>query len=240
VTLPHQDDFAGISDWVFDLDNTLYPAACNLFFEIDSKMTQFIEGLLDLPYEAARKIQKGLYVEHGTTLAGLMIDHKVDPHDFMDYVHDIDLSKLSPDPALRAALTALPGRKLVHTNGSVKHAENVLGALGLDGVMDELFDVEMGNWSPKPQESNYQLFRKRFDVDPTKAAMFEDMVVNLEVPHALGMRTVLITSDAEWLADEPAEKRPGAGHENADHIHHVTPDLTAFLQALTTDKRKTA
>ena len=240
MTSPHQDDFAGVTEWVFDLDNTRYPAACNLFFEIDTRMTQFIEELLDLPYVAARKIQKGLYVEHGTTLAGLMIDHKVDPHDFMAYVHDIDLSKLAPDPNLREALVALPGRKLVHTNGSVKHAENVLGALGLDDVMDELFDVEMGDWVPKPHESNYRLFQQKLGVDPKQAAMFEDMVVNLKVPHAIGMRTVLITSDAEWLADEPAEKRPGAGHEDADHIHHVTPDLTAFLKTLTTDKRKTA
>lgn len=240
MILPNKDDFADVTEWVFDLDNTLYPAACNLFFEIDARMTRFIEGLLSLPYDEARKIQKSLYVEHGTTLAGLMIDHKVDPHDFMDYVHDIDVSKLSHDPLLREALMELPGRKLVHTNGSVKHAENVLSALGLDGVMDELFDVEMGAWVPKPHESNYHHFQKKFSVDPNRAVMFEDMVVNLEVPHALGMRTVLVTSDAAWLADEPAEKRPGAGHEGADHIHHITPNLTAFLQALTTDQRITA
>ncbi len=224
--------FEGVTEWVFDLDNTLYPAACNLFAEIDSRMTGFIEELLQCSWDDARKVQKSLYVDHGTTLAGLMIKHDVDPHDFMDHVHEIDLSKLSVDPDLRGVIEALPGRKFVHTNGSVKHAENVLGALGLTGTMDDIFDVEMGGWVPKPHQQNYDLCRERFGLNPARAAMFEDMVVNLEVPHALGMRTVLITTDAPWIADEPAEKRPGAGHETADHVHHVTGDLPAFLSSL--------
>ncbi|NNU15791.1 pyrimidine 5'-nucleotidase [Parvularcula sp. ZS-1/3] len=229
MTIPGKASFAGVTDWVFDLDNTLYPASCNLFAEIDQRMTGFIETLLDLDYDSARKIQKGLYVEHGTTLAGLMREHDVDPHRFMEHVHEIDLSKLTVEDGLRAALEALPGRKFVHTNGSVRHAENVLGALGLTGVMDDVFDVEMGGWIPKPYRQNYDLSRQHFGLDPAKAAMFEDMAVNLEVPHADGMTTVLVTTDAPWIADEPAEKRPGASAD-AEHVHHTTGDLVAFLR----------
>ena len=230
---PLRASFSSVTDWVFDLDNTLYPAACNLFAEIDTRMTAYIEELLNLGYDEARKVQKGLYVEHGTTLAGLMREHHVDPHDFMEFVHAIDLSKLSPSPELKQAIQALPGRKFVHTNGSVRHASNVLGALGLTGVIDDVFDVEMGGWVPKPHASNYDACQDFFDLDPARSAMFEDMVVNLEVPHERGMRTVLVTTDAPWIEDEPAEKRPGAGHEGADHVHHVTNDLTVFLKTLT-------
>jgi putative hydrolase of the HAD superfamily len=223
--------FQGVTSWVFDLDNTLYPAGCNLFAEIDQRMTSFIEAELGLPFEDARRVQKSLYVEHGTTLAGLMREHDVDPHHFMAHVHEIDLSPLTVLPGLREAVEALPGRKFVHTNGSVRHAENVLGALGLEGVMDDIFDVELGGWVPKPHASNYALCRDRFGLDPSTAAMFEDMAVNLEVPHELGMKTVLVTcADASWIADEPEEKRPGLAAEGAEHIHHVTDDLVGFLR----------
>lgn len=233
-------DFDGITEWVFDLDNTLYPAGCNLFAQIDSRMTEYVEEVVGCGYDEARRIQKQLYVEHGTTLAGLMKEHDVDPRAFMDYVHEIDLDALTIDPGLRGALQALPGRKFVHTNGSVKHAENVLGALDLGDVMDDIFDVEMSGWVPKPYVQNYDLFRRRTKLDPGKAAMFEDMVVNLEVPHEIGMTTVLVTTDAPWIEDEPASKRPGAGHEDAEHIHHITGDLTAFLRALVEDSPETS
>jgi putative hydrolase of the HAD superfamily len=230
ASCPIRRDFEGVSSWVFDLDNTLYPAGCNLFAEIDQRMTSFIERELGLPYDEARIVQKSLYVEHGTTLAGLMREHDVDPHHFMDHVHEIDLTPLEVLPGLRGAIEALPGRKFVHTNGSVRHAENVLGALGLDGVMEDIFDVELGGWVPKPHASNYALCKDRFGLDPASSAMFEDMAVNLEVPHELGMRTVLVTcTRATWIDDEPEEKRPGLAASGAAHIHHVTDDLVAFL-----------
>jgi putative hydrolase of the HAD superfamily len=226
-------DFKGVRDWVFDLDNTLYPAGCNLFAEIDTRMTEYVQQVLGCDWQEARRQQKALYVSHGTTLAGLMDVHDVDPHAFMDYVHEIRLDALTPDPELRQVLEVLPGRKFVHTNGSVRHAENVLSALRLDGIMEDVFDVEMGAWVPKPHPSNYDLCGRHFGLEGARSAMFEDMAVNLEVPHARGMRTVLVTSDAPWIADEPEEKRPGAGHEGARHIHHVTDDLKAFLAMLT-------
>ena len=144
MTVLPDESFADVTDWVFDLDNTLYPAACNLFHQIDARMTSFIEGLLSLPYADARKIQKDLYVEHGTTLAGLMKAYNVDPHDFMEHVHDIDLSAIGPHQGLREVMASLPGRRFVHTNGSQKHAENVLGALGLEHRVTALIRCGFG------------------------------------------------------------------------------------------------
>jgi putative hydrolase of the HAD superfamily len=232
VTDCHSRHFDGVRDWVFDLDNTLYPAGFNLFPQIDARMTSYVQGLLGVGRDEARRVQKELYAEHGTTLAGLMKEHRVDPHDFMDHVHEIDLTGIAVVDGLRDAITALPGRKFVHTNGSVRHAENVLGALGLDGIMEDVFDVEMGGWVPKPYAANYDASAVHFGLDPKRAAMFEDMAVNLEEPHRRGMRTVLVASEADWIALEPSCKKPGAPPGDADHIHHVTDDLVGFLRPL--------
>ncbi|MEO1042237.1 MAG: pyrimidine 5'-nucleotidase [Pseudomonadota bacterium] len=226
-------DFAHIRDWVFDLDNTLYPARCNLFQEIDFRMTSYVSELLGLEHDDARRVQKDLYALHGTTLAGLMREHDVDPHAFMDFVHEIDLSPLDPDPGLRAAIAALPGRKFVHTNGSCRHAANVLGKMGLGDVIDDVFDVEMSGWVPKPRAENYDASGAHFGINESAAAMFEDMSVNLEEPHRRGMTTILVTGDAHWIEHEPPEKRPGAALAGAEHIHHTTGDLTQFLISLT-------
>ena len=231
VHVPAQD-FAHVRDWVFDLDNTLYPASCNLFQEIDHRMTSYVSELLGVDRDDARRVQKDLYAAHGTTLAGLMRQHDVDPHAFMDYVHEIDLSVLEPTPELRAAIASLPGRKFVHTNGSCRHAANVLGKMGLGDVIDDVFDVEMSGWVPKPHAENYDASGAHFGIDAPKAAMFEDMAVNLEEPHRRGMTTVLITTEADWTHDEPPEKRPGAALAGAEHIHHTTGDLTGFLTGL--------
>ncbi|MEM0927766.1 MAG: pyrimidine 5'-nucleotidase [Pseudomonadota bacterium] len=224
--------FAHVRDWVFDLDNTLYPASCNLFAEIDHRMTSYVGELLGLGRDEAYRVQKDLYATHGTTLAGLMRQHDVDPHAFMEYVHAIDLSILEPAPDLRAAIAALPGRKFVHTNGSAQHAANVLGKMGLGDVIDDVFDVEMSGWVPKPRAENYDASGAHFGIDTQTTAMFEDMAVNLEEPHRRGMTTVLVTSDAEWIDSEPTKKRPGVAVAGAEHIHHTTGDLTRFLTGL--------
>src|SRR4051794_29216660 len=148
-------DFAAIDTWIFDLDNTLYPASCNLFDQIHRRMGEFIAGLLDVDLDEAKRLQKTYFREHGTTLRGLMTVHNIDPRDFLDHVHQIDLAPVPPDAALAAALAALPGRKLVFTNGTVKHAENILAHLGIEGHFAGTFDIEACAYVPKPDPAGY-------------------------------------------------------------------------------------
>ena len=223
--------FAQIDHWVFDLDNTLYAAECQLFAQIDARMTAFIERELGLPHKEARKLQKDFYVKYGTTMSGLMHEHDTKPEDFMAYVHDIDLSHVPAAPALDAAIKALPGKKYVYTNGSERHALNVLGALKVTTDFDGIHDIKAGEFQPKPHQPAYERFLSRFDIPAARAAMFEDLAQNLEAPHKLGMTTVLVTSDAPWLADEPAQKRPArSDDDHPPHVHFATNDLTGFLE----------
>ncbi|WP_425410577.1 pyrimidine 5'-nucleotidase [Hyphococcus sp.] len=224
-------DLSHVENWVFDLDNTLYSAECQLFAQIDARMTAYICERLRLERGAARKIQKDYYVEYGTTMSGLMHEHDICPDDFMEYVHDIDMAPIDENPQLGAALESLPGRKFIFTNGSVKHAENVAGALGVLHLFDEIFDIKAAGYAPKPRREPYEKFLSSHNIDPHSAVMFEDIVQNLEAPHALGMTTVLVHSDAAWLDDEPHNKRPARPGDTAAHIHYVTDDITAFLDA---------
>jgi putative hydrolase of the HAD superfamily len=216
--------------WVFDLDNTLYPAECNLFAEVDHKMGAFIEKALGVPYGYARYLQKSYYRQFGTTLAGLMHVHKMEPGPFLEFVHDIDVSRVSESPALRSAIRALPGRKLIFTNGTVRHAQNVAGRLGILDEFEAIYDIVASDYVPKPQRQPYEQFLANHGVEPGQAAMFEDMPHNLEVPHALGMTTVLVHSAADY--DSPVQTRIKSWQRAPDHIHHMTADLTAFLQSL--------
>ncbi len=236
--IPRTQDWCHITDWVFDLDNTLYPAKCNLFKQIDSRMTDYVGKLLELPFQEARRIQKDYYVRYGTTLSGLMKEHDVAPHDFMDYVHDIDLTAISANVPLATQLENLPGRCFVFTNGSVRHARNITSKLGIEHVFDGMFDIDAAEFVPKPNRKTYERFLSTYEIDPQNAAMFEDIAVNLEAPNELGMKTVLVCSDSEWFSDEPADKRPAALTNDASylhaHIHHRTDDLTGFLSSLMT------
>jgi len=226
-------DLRHVENWIFDLDNTLYEAECQLFAQIDARMADFIRDKLAMPHDAARKLQKDYYVEYGTTMSGLMAEHEVSPDEFLDYVHDIDLGALRKNEALDAALGDLPGRKFIFTNGSVRHAENVAGALGVLHRFDEIFDIKAAGYAPKPRREPYEMFIASHGINPYRAVMFEDIIQNLEAPYALGMTTVLVHSDAAWLADEPHEKRPARPGDKADHIHYVTDDLAGFLSAAT-------
>ena len=224
-------DLRHIDCWVFDLDNTLYEAECRLFDEIDARMTAYIRDRFDMAHGDARKLQKDYYVRYGTTMAGLMHEHDVEPDHFLDYVHDISLAPIKENPTLASALNALPGRKYIYTNGSVAHAENVAGALGIFHLFDDVFDIKAAAYTPKPHREPYEAFMNQFDINPSRAVMFEDLVQNLEMPHEMGMTTVLVCSDAAWLADEPHEKRPARIGDTAPHVHHATNDLTDFLQS---------
>lgn len=227
-------DLSHIDCWVFDLDNTLYAAECRLFDEIDARMTAYIRERLSLPETQARKLQKDYYVQYGTTMSGLMHEHDVEPDHFLDYVHDIDLAPISENKPLANAINALPGRKYIYTNGSVRHAENVAGALGLFHLFDDVFDIKAAAYTPKPHKAPYEAFLSQYSIAPERAAMFEDLTQNLETPYELGMTTVLVCSDAAWLADEPHEKRPARIGERGGHVHYATDDLTDFLTTMKT------
>ena len=223
-------DLRHIDTWIFDLDNTLYEAECQLFAQIDVRMTAFVAAKLEKPHHEARKIQKDYYVEYGTTLNGLIKNHSICPEEFLSFVHDIDLAPIKKCPHLAAAIESLPGRRLIFTNGSTEHAENVCNARGITHLFEDIFDIRAANFTPKPQEGAYATFLELHGVTPTKSAMFEDMSQNLVTPHALGVTTILIQSSADWLTDEPLEKRPAKAGETGDHVDFVTENLTAFLE----------
>ncbi len=224
--------FAHIKAWVFDLDNTLYPSEANLFAQVDKRMTTFVATALGVDETRARKIQKDYYAQYGTTLRGLMLRHDINAHDFLDFVHDIDLSVLDACSVLHANIDALPGRKFVFTNGSQGHAERVLAARGLSGLFDGVFDIAAGDFTPKPHAPAYDAFLSAFDIAPNTAAMFEDIPRNLEVPHAMGMTTVLVRTAHDW-SHEPPESRPAGPDEQHAHVHHCTHDLADFLGNVT-------
>jgi putative hydrolase of the HAD superfamily len=210
-----------IDTWIFDLDNTLYPARCRLFDQVDRLIGRYIETQLGLDAVAARTLQKRYFREHGTTLSGLMRHHGVDPHKFLAFVHEIDLTPVEPSPSLAAGLARLPGRRLIYTNGSVAHAERVMEKLGVRGAFEGIFDIVAGEFRPKPEIASYRRLIERFRIDPTRAALIEDLPKNLIPAAELGMTTVLIATDSEW-ANEAAE---GA------HVHHRTEDLVAWIEA---------
>ena len=211
---PHE-----IETWIFDLDNTLYPAGSDLFAQISTRMGEYIMRLLDLDADAARVVQKRLFTTYGTTMRGLMTEHAIDPHGFLAHVHDIDLSVIDPAPALDAALEGLSGRKLVFTNGSVRHAERVLERLGIARHFEVLFDIAAADFLPKPDPTGYRKLIANHAVVPNRSAMVEDMARNLEPAAALGMLTLWVRSPIDW-AKEGAEE---------PYVHYQTDDLTRWL-----------
>lgn len=229
---PTATGFNHVETWVFDLDNTLYPAACDLFSQIDRRMGAFIAEALDMSVEDAHDLRHRYYVEHGTTLAGLIRLHDVCPDSFLDYVHDIDLGVVAPAPELGAAIDALPGRKLVFTNGSRKHAEAVSAKLGVLDRFEDIFDIHaLGYVDPKPTRAAFDRFVSAHGIKGQEAAMFDDLPHNLETAHALGMTTVWIDCRAMGRPEHTAEEDWAV---LPDHIHHRTEALMPFLAAIGT------
>jgi putative hydrolase of the HAD superfamily len=218
--------FGHVEAWVFDLDNTLYPADCNLFAEIDTRMGDFIADRFGISHDEAQRMRKAYYYQYGTTLAGLIRLHDICPDAFLDYVHDIDLSVIAPAPELRDALDMLPGRKFVFTNGSRKHAESVISRLGLDGRFDDVFDIHAAGFIPKPERAAYERFIGAHAVAAASAAMFDDLPHNLRTAHELGMTTVLV---ACGHTDHPEHRAIAGWGELPSHIHHRTDMLATFL-----------
>ena len=221
--------FEKTRDWIFDLDNTLYPAECNLFAQVDHRMGEYIAKYLGVPYPYARHLQKSYYRQFGTTLSGLMRVHKMEPGPFLDYVHDIDLSPVAESPELREAIKKLPGRRLIFTNGSRRHAERVAAKLGILHLFADICDIAACGFVPKPERDAFDRMIGQHGVDPGKSAMFEDMPHNLEAPHALGMTTVLVQSS---YMDHPVQLEMRRWTSLPEHIHHSTRDLIGFLNEL--------
>lgn len=208
--------FTHVRAWVFDLDNTLYHPSAGLFAQIEGRMTAFVMTLLGVEKAEADRLRRHYWMTYGTTLAGLMREHAMDPEAYMVDVHDISFDALRPDADLRARIAALPGRRIVYTNGSRPYAERVLAARGLSGLFDAVYGVEHAGYRPKPEPAAFDAVFALDGLDPRQAAMFEDDPRNLAAPHALGMRTVHVAERAE----------------PAGHIHHHTDDLAAFLARL--------
>jgi putative hydrolase of the HAD superfamily len=224
--------FAHIDNWVFDLDNTLYPHHVNLWQQVDARIGEFVSSWLNISHEEARALQKDYYKRFGTTMRGMMTLHGVRADDYLAYVHKIDHSPLEPNPPMGEAIANLPGRKLILTNGSVDHVDAVLARLGLSSHFDGVFDIIAAELEPKPAPQTYQKFLALHSVDPTRAAMFEDLSRNLVVPHQLGMTTVLVVPDGS--KDVVREDWELEGRDAA-HVDHVTDDLTGFLRGLVKD-----
>jgi putative hydrolase of the HAD superfamily len=208
--------FQDVRAWVFDLDNTLYPPSARLFDQIEVRMTDWVMQALNVARIEADRLRRHYWVTYGTTLAGLMTEHDVDPGPYLSSVHDIDFDALSPDPVLADLIGGLPGRRIVYTNGCVPYAHRVLAARGLSGVFDAVYGVEDAGFRPKPERAAFEMIFAKDALAPASAAMFEDDVRNLAAPHAMGMRTV-------HVAPEPSP---------APHIQHHTDDLTRFLAAI--------
>ena len=221
------DPLLHVETWIFDLDNTLYPAACNLFAQVDLRMTAFIGTRFGLPHDEARTLQKRFFRTHGTTLRGLMVERGVSPGDFLDYVHDIDLSCVPPNATLGASLDALAGRKVVFTNGSAKHADRVLGRLGVADRFEAVWDIVESDYIPKPDPRIYDRLIADLAIDPARTAMVEDIAVNLVPAHERGMTTVWVDTGFAWSAPDP----------DAEHVHHRIDDVATWLADLVAARR---
>jgi putative hydrolase of the HAD superfamily len=208
--------FRHVETWVFDLDNTLYPPSARLFDQIEVRMTAWVMRALGVSQAEADRLRRHYWETHGTTLAGLMREHGIDPGPYLTEVHDISFDALSPDPVLAARIAALPGRRIVYTNGCAPYAERVLAARGLTGLFDAIYGVEHAGFHPKPDRAAFDTVFAADGLAPDRAAMFEDDARNLAVPHALGMRTVHVAPAPLALP----------------HIHHHTSDLSDFLALL--------
>jgi putative hydrolase of the HAD superfamily len=212
-------ELSHVRNWIFDLDNTLYPSGTDLFALVDVRMRDYIMQLLGCDAEEARRVQKDYFYGHGTTLAGLMAEHGVDPHQYLDFVHDIDMSMLAPDESLIAALALLPGRKLVFTNADMLYAERVLGLIGLSDMFEAIHDIHATGYRPKPDPLAYRGLCDAYGLDPMESLFVEDLARNLAPAKAIGMTTV-------WV-DNGSEQAPGA--DERSYIDYITTDIGRWL-----------
>ena len=221
--------FEHVETWIFDLDNTLYPHNVNLWQQVDERIRDYIADFLKVTHEEAFRLQKDYYKRYGTSMRGMMTEHGMRSDDFLDFVHQIDHSPLEPNPALGDTIEKLPGRKVILTNGTRRHADAVLARLGIERHFQDVFDIIAAELEPKPSPQTYDRFLEALKIEAATAAMFEDLARNLAVPHALGMTTVLVVPEHSREVFREEWELEG---RDAPHVDHVTDNLTAFLRAI--------
>ena len=215
-------ELKNIKFWLFDLDNTLYSGATKVFDQVDKKMSQFISEKLNVSKEEARKIQKNYFVEYNTTLNGMIRNHKIDANEFLKFVHDIDLSFLKRDKQLEEQIKKIRGKKIIFTNGSREHAENVTKKLGIDRHFDDIFDIKSADFIPKPSLITYKKIIEKYKIEPQYSIFIEDIARNLKPAYELGMKTVWIENDEPWAAE----------FSDAGFINYKTKKLSKFLKEI--------
>jgi putative hydrolase of the HAD superfamily len=224
-TLNSEPDFRGIDTWVFDLDHTLYRTSAEQDAEMEERICRFVQDLFATDRDTAFRIQKDYLKDHGTTLAGLLRNHAVDPDAYHDAINDIDALALTPDPRLREGLARLPGARFVFTNNCGRYARAVLARLGLADLFENVIDARTTNFVPKPKEAAYAALLAQGKFDPKQAALFDDSLRNLVPARALGMRTVWYNHglglSSHFKIDAPEL-----------HIDYETDDLAGFLQTI--------
>ncbi|MBB3764661.1 pyrimidine 5'-nucleotidase [Sphingomicrobium lutaoense] len=214
--------YAHITDWIFDLDNCLYPASTGLFTLIDARMNAYIRRLLGVDEVEAHRVQKHHFHTHGTTLAGLMKEHGVDPHDFLGHVHDIPLDRIDRDERLATGLGRLPGRRFIFTNGDEPYARRILGRLGIDEHFHGMQDILASNLRPKPDLHGYELMLERFEIEPSRAVLVEDMAKNLKPAKQLGLTTIWVDNGSEQAHEAPPTDHVDERIDNvADWLHRI-------------------
>ncbi|WP_316857959.1 pyrimidine 5'-nucleotidase [uncultured Cohaesibacter sp.] len=224
---PPLSEFSDVDCWIFDLDNTLYPRHVDLFKQMEVKMNEFVSRLLDLETEKASQLRHDYYIKYGTTMRGLMVEHHIQPDDFLEFVHDIDHSRVPPDPLLAEGIRQLPGKRYILTNGTQDHAEKVAARLGITGLFHDIFDIVWADLDPKPNRAPYDKLLAQTGLAPRRAAMFEDLPRNLKIPHELGMKTILVVpSHTRDVFHENWE----AGAEETSHVQFITESLGEFLK----------
>ena len=211
-----------IDNWIFDLDNTLYPEDTNLFARVSKRMTAFIQKEFNLEEVSARDLQRKMFKQYGTTMRGLMTEYDMDPENFLHFVHDIDVSDMQVDMELKDLLGKLPGRRFIYTNGSVAHAKNITSQLGIENLFEDVFDIVASNFLPKPAPQPYDDMVIKFSADPTRSVMIEDMAKNLRPAADLGMMTVWLRHNKDWSSED----------SEGDHIHYAIDDLKLWLKEI--------
>jgi putative hydrolase of the HAD superfamily len=211
-------DMAGIDTWVFDLDDTLYSRSCGLHERMVMCVISLIQQRVGLNPNQARALHLRYYELYGTSMIGLFRHHDISPRCFLDSIHEVDLSCIGEGARLRRYLAALPGRRIVFTNGSRRHAERILDHLGFADLFSEICDIETCDFVGKPDRRAYGTLLARQRIDPARAAMFDDRSINLKTAFHLGMKTILV---------DPIRREP-----DETHIHAVTNDLAFFLSSL--------